>query len=194
MLTGDTFDFQQGDVVRSSAQIVDPGAAVGDVLTVQADGSIAAAAGGGSQPVSAYVKLLNDAAVGDGSPVPFDAVQTDADGYWDAMNFQFVVPAGKAGVFLVGGALAVYGSPDPMTKGRGLLDGSLSLYSQPPLTFGLAPDITATEFSGSATKLIYAADGDIQTLYCNTDQPAIAVAGAGCVLWLLRLGDLPAAP
>lgn len=49
-LTGDSFDFVQGGVVTSSAQLVDAGATVGDVLTVQADGSLAAAPGGGSQP------------------------------------------------------------------------------------------------------------------------------------------------
>lgn len=50
-LTGDTFDLVQGGVVTQSAQIVDNGATVGDVLTVQADKSIAAAPGGGSQSV-----------------------------------------------------------------------------------------------------------------------------------------------
>lgn len=51
-LTGDTFDLVQGGVVTSSAQLVDGGATAGDVLTVQADKSIAAEPGGGSLTVS----------------------------------------------------------------------------------------------------------------------------------------------
>lgn len=52
-LTGDSFDFIQGGVVTSSAQLVDAAATVGDVLTVQSDKSVAAEPGGGSQPVQA---------------------------------------------------------------------------------------------------------------------------------------------
>lgn len=58
-LTGDTFDFQQGNVVTSSAQLVDNAATAGDVLTVQADKSIAAAPGGSRPVLSASIALNN---------------------------------------------------------------------------------------------------------------------------------------
>ncbi len=43
-------------VVRLDGTLFAPGASVGDVLTVQADGSLAPATGGGSQPGAAIVK------------------------------------------------------------------------------------------------------------------------------------------
>jgi hypothetical protein len=65
-LTGDTLDFVQGGVVTSSAQIVDNGATTGHVLTVQADKSIAAAPGGGSQPGALQVAEMTFAQVAGG--------------------------------------------------------------------------------------------------------------------------------
>jgi hypothetical protein len=75
-LTGDTFDFQQGNVVTSSAQIVDPGATVGDVLTVQADKSIAAAPGGGSQTLAEVLTAGGDP---EGNPVTGKLIFNGAD-------------------------------------------------------------------------------------------------------------------
>ena len=48
---GDNFQyFNAGGELFAQGELADPGATPGDVLTVQDDGSIAAEAGGGSQP------------------------------------------------------------------------------------------------------------------------------------------------
>ena len=57
---GDTFNItDESGESRLTGLITDPGATSGDVLTVQDDGSIAAEAGGGSQPYT--VVALTDA-------------------------------------------------------------------------------------------------------------------------------------
>ena len=51
---GDDFQLSKGGgPVSFEGEIIDPGATPGDVLTIQDDGSVAAEAGGGSQPVIA---------------------------------------------------------------------------------------------------------------------------------------------
>lgn len=119
-LTGDTLDFVQGGIVTSSAQIVDNGATTGDVLTVQADKSIAAAPGGGSQAgvMARAIRTFTETAgagiytatvvvpqyamvytVGlvivdgpwDADSVSLDAGDTqDPKGYWDGYDFNSV--------------------------------------------------------------------------------------------------------
>lgn len=92
-----TTNFQDASgEVRLVGTIYAPGATVGDVFTVQADGSLAPAAGGGSQPVTSPLQIANcegwwdasqlsladDAAVAslpDLAGNGYDAVQADSD-------------------------------------------------------------------------------------------------------------------
>jgi hypothetical protein len=97
---GDTFDFKQGDVITSSAQMSDPGATVGDVLTVQSDQSIAAAPGGGSQPVTCQLLAPGiDVSAVDAFPLLWSALQ---DNPWDE-NTLTEIPAGLGLTFAFDG-------------------------------------------------------------------------------------------
>lgn len=143
-LTGDTFDFQQGNVITSSAQIVDSGATVGDVLTVQADKSIAAAPGGGTQPGARRTlkfpfdfTMADDLAVG--VPVWTPTVGDWLLGAWietdDAWAANAVGAQADIGVVLAGAWANVGGSPQ----------GIFAAIQGPPVELGDATWVVDTQ-------------------------------------------------
>jgi hypothetical protein len=99
----------QGGEVVLNGEIYDVGATEGDVLTVQADGSVAAASGGGG---GGYTYE------GDGSPLGVQAAAAIGDTYLDSTNgaSYFATETGSGGWVLVAGAgqgtdTGIYSSP-----------------------------------------------------------------------------------
>lgn len=79
-MAGDQFEFvDESEIARLVGTLHDPGATVGDVLTVQADKSIKAAAGGGSQPVQRVQVTIAAADVLTLATVPIKLVDAGAD-------------------------------------------------------------------------------------------------------------------
>jgi hypothetical protein len=57
----------------------------------------------------ATVRLAaNATGLASASTVPFDTTLVDSDGYFDSVGHRFVIPAGKAGLFLVGASLNMF--------------------------------------------------------------------------------------
>ena len=141
---GDTFNItDEGGESRLTGLIFDPGATSGDVLTVQDDGSIAAAPGGGSQPGALVRKgpftvAHNAAGLTTGVPI-----YTPAVGEWlmngviiPTTGFDGITPLADLGPGSGGRGLFNYqiGSPIPVDASAESSDfGNLSMLSVPDL-------------------------------------------------------------
>jgi hypothetical protein len=114
--------------------------------------------GGGSQASCATARLsVNATGLSSGTTLPFDTALEDTDGYFDSANNRFIIPAGKAGSFLVGLSFASFNMATA-TRVTGAINNS-----------GADANINATspvqsnggDVAGSA--LLKLADGDVIT-------------------------------
>lgn len=127
MSDGDVFTFldPSTELAWKTGQLEDPGATEGDVLTVQADGSIAAAPGGGSQPAKMQT-FSGTTSVGAGSNAKVGWLNPVGDDLLDLTDpTQPVVKAD--GAYIIGTSVVFFDTPPvaptPMTAELVLDDG-----------------------------------------------------------------------
>jgi hypothetical protein len=140
------------------------------------------AGGGGSQAASfAIVRLNVPATVNSGERIPFDTVQHDTDGYWNAINSQLVIPAGKGGLFLIASAIFADNAA-AMTNGLGVLEnGGLD----PNLQYPLVAD--GSSWNGSGSCIVRLGEGDTVDLYVSRNGDDTLDVENGSSLAITRL-------
>lgn len=157
------------------------------------DQAVAESAGnGGSMPAfSGALVRLSAAASGlaNADTIPFDVVEADSDGYFNAGNHSFVIPTGKAGLYLIGAMLIVDGG-----NGFTLDSGLIGILVGDDTDVSLCPsfDIGAAFVTGSMI-LSYAEGGAIvPKISFSTDGPAKLEGGVnGSRFFCQWLGPLP---
>lgn len=113
----------------------------------------------------------------DGDVIHFDTVVEDDDGYFDAANNRFLVPAGKGGVFLVETSIMITGGA---TFKLGLLKTGDSNYSA----------CGAGNQAGQALTVLRLDDGEsIRACYTTTDSTQSFLDQNNSRFKITRLGD-----
>ncbi len=155
--------------------------------------------GGGSPALQtgAMVHMANPGVTDyDYNNVPFNAVDYDSDGFWDADNNQMLVPAGLGGLYLVQAGVYVGAS--------GAIDGAVfeitlnhTEWNYDPLLFDLVKVIAAgaNDWRGSYAMAVHMADDCASQLdgYATPYRPTRTInlqGGLGCYFAIWRLGDL----
>jgi len=182
----DYFPLRSGD-----APVADP---VNDFNRIYLDGSnslrmvepdgtdVALGGGGGGSPSAATIRMSTSPDLSSTQLMPFDTVLVDTDDYFDTISGKFTIPAGKAGLFLVGAE-------------AGIGDASTSLgATQCELSINNSGDDRGTNqeigFSLNATNcgLMQLDDGDQLNARLLFDGDGTVTAfGNQCKFWLVKI-------
>jgi hypothetical protein len=144
--------------------------------------------GGGSALASgAVISLQGNATVNAAAVIPFNTVEKDTDGFWDATNHRWVIPAGLGGLFVLGANIALQDDVALLNANLGL---SLS-GAGPNLAFPLTDPSFGTDIwraGGAAVDYMSAGDTISQNLALEGVASATVLSGGS--LSIARIGPL----
>jgi hypothetical protein len=139
---------------------------------------------GGATSYAIVSRATSAVTVNNSTVVPFNAVKSDTDGYWDASGHQFVVPTGKGGVFYV--EAGILGDNSALASGAYLELGNSG--PDPNMQAPLV-NVNGGDWKGAGGSTIRLADGDTVTCTLNMFTATAMDADVGSHFSISRWGD-----